>query len=136
MATPVADDDVKYPTCFEQFDKVGVTDEYMAKTFRALTKATKRQPAFNKDITPGVIPCGICNGRPSKPKCKACKGKGFLKINPWSYSRPMPDNDIRVKVQDMWHKLKGDYAPNVIEVEGLKDIADRLQDALEKKARE
>jgi hypothetical protein len=46
----------------------------------------------------------------------------------------LADMRIRQDARKDAHKLKGDYAPQVIEVPGLTSIADRLQNALDKKA--
>lgn len=133
----VTNNDVKLPSFGDELNTSGITSAYLIRKLKRElnakeTKVIKIKGTVSQDSLPKGFRIITTSGLLAYDRERTqLFGDGETIIR---YDRA--NMGIRQRAREDTHKLKGDYAPQVLEVEGLKSIADRLQDALEKKAKE
>lgn len=105
----------------------GLDLKYYVKTLKARLRAMETKVFHNKDIIPGVKRCPACKA-PKKnkniKKCKLCKGREYIVIDPVIYSKNLKAWSIREQAsQDLgqhWGaesaaEIKGNLTIEVVE---------------------
>lgn len=138
MATVTKDDALGPPMAFQkEMVGRGIDSKFLiTRLKRELnareTKIIKVKGAVRQEDLPKGFKIIATSGALEHDKeGKSVYGDGdtIIRYDPWAMG-------IQQRAREDAHKLRGDYAPQVVEVEGLKDIADRLQDALDRRAKE
>jgi len=134
MAELTNDDCVNKTPFLEEVEKRGIDADFLIKR---LKKAFDAKQTTNIKIKGAINPDDLPKGY------KAVATSGFLAYD--KEGRQLcgdgetliqfneDDMGIQEGARKDTHKLRGDYAPEKVKVEGLNGIAERLQKALEKK---
>lgn len=134
MAELTNDDVVNKTPFLEEVEKRGIDAEFLIRRLkRAFDAKTPVNIKIKGAINPDDLPKGyrviatsgyLTYDKEGKQLCG--DGETIVRFDYW-------DMGIQEGARKDTHKLRGDYAPEKVKVEGLNGIADRLQKALEKK---
>jgi len=134
MAELTNDDVVNKTPFLEKVEKRGITDEFLI---------TRLKRAFNAKAPVNIKIKGAVKQEDLPKGYKVVATSGFVTYDKEG-GQLFGDGETIIRF-DYWdlgiqegarkdtHKLRGDYAPDKVKVEGLNGIAERLQKALEKK---